>query len=616
MAPIRCLAKSMPSMRRLNLRFITTSVHLRQEAQLAETPPPQTPLPANPASGSPMYNENWRNPSSSYSPAVDASGLQGNLGFLRSASPGLTQSLAQLLDANGLMDQFAKWMTAQRWADLQQLFELWIKSLDNNGKPNKPDVDLYNHYLRANFMLGASAGQLLDLVEQMGDYELSPNTASFNLVLKAMQRADESLAAEKLIERMLQRGQEYKDSLPDDESYDLIISVLLSANLIDRALKYIDLALGSGYMLSMNAFYRCVQSCINSGRLDTLVSIIERCKKMDQNKSLCPPWRTCNYIADVAIQLDNSDLTYYALEFMAKWIARGEIARPPVLLSVDEGLVLSAIGTAGRACNSRLLDGSWAVLKRSLRQKKVPSPECYLGKIYAHANSGNLQKAFSTLHEFETAYGNSGREDAEDLFSPFHSLNPLVTACSKRSFRTLDMVYHQLENLSRADPPYKSIAALNCIILGSANIWDVDRAYQTFASIDATFGLTPDIHSYNGLLCAFGKLGKRDEAVRVFEHFNGLGVKPNMTTYSLLVDAHLVVRDPKAALAVIDDMIHGGYEPTKEMLKKVRRRCVREMDYESDDKVESLARELKIRMGTEIRRNMLFDFEYNTDSYM
>lgn len=52
------------------------------------------------------------------------------------------------------------------------------------------------------------------------------------------------------------------------------------------------------------------------------------------------------------------------------------------------------------------------------------------------------------------------------------------------------------------------------------------------------------------------------------------------------------------------------------MLKKVRRRCVREMDYESDGKVESLAAQLKIRMGTEVRRNMLFDLEYNTESYV
>lgn len=69
-------------------------------------------------------------------------------------------------------------------------------------------------------------------------------------------------------------------------------------------------------------------------------------------------------------------------------------------------------------------------------------------------------------------------------------------------------VYFQLENLSRADPPYKSVAALNCIILGCANIWDLDRAYQTFEAISGTFGLTASIHSYNALMSAFGKLKK------------------------------------------------------------------------------------------------------------
>lgn len=161
---------------------------------------------------------------------------------------------------------------------------------------------------------------------------------------------------------------------------------------------------------------------------------------MDQNKSLCPPWSACNFIADVAMKSDNSELTYYALEFMAKWIARGEIKTPAVRLSVDEGLVVSALGTAGRTCNSRLLDGSWAVLKRSLHLNKVPSPQSYLAKIYAHANLGNLQKAFSTLQEFEVAHGDSNQEDGEGLFSPFYSLNPLVKACSKKGLTTLDKV--------------------------------------------------------------------------------------------------------------------------------------------------------------------------------
>lgn len=69
----------------------------------------------------------------------------------------------------------------------------------------------------------------------------------------------------------------------------------------------------------------------------------------------------------------------------------------------------------------------------------------------------------------------------------------------------MPQVYYQLENLSRADPPYKSVAALNCIILGCANIWHIERAYQTFDAISSSFELTPDIHSYNALLYAFGK---------------------------------------------------------------------------------------------------------------
>ena len=82
-----------------------------------------------------------------------------------------------------------------------ELFEVWIRSLDKNGKPNRPDVLLYNHYLRAHLMGGASAADLLDLVSKMDDFSIEPNTASFNLVLKAMHRAMETDAAQKLIER-------------------------------------------------------------------------------------------------------------------------------------------------------------------------------------------------------------------------------------------------------------------------------------------------------------------------------------------------------------------------------------------------------------------------------
>lgn len=501
-------------------------------------------------------------------------------------------------------------MTSQRWSDIKQLFEFWIRSLDTNGKPNKPDVNLYNHYLRANLMIGATVGDLLDLVARMEEYALMPNTASFNLVLKAMHQARETEAAEKLLQRMELTGNE---SRPDDESYSLVIGMMFSTYRIDAALKYVDKSLKSGYMLSMRVFNDCVTSCVNKGRLDTLVSIIEKCKTMDQNKALCPPWNMCNIIAEAAVQADNNTLAYYALEFMAKWIVRGENARPPVILSVDEGLIISTLGTAGKTYSSTLLDASWEILRRSLREKKAPQPESYIAKIYTYASLGNLQKAFSTLREFEISHGSSDKAAEEEWFSPFTSLYPLVMACSKKGFETLDLVYFQLENLSRAESPYKSVAALNCIVLGCASIWDLDRAYQTFEAIGSSFGLTPDVHSYNALMYAFGRLKKTFEAARVFEHMVSLGIKPNSTSYALLVDAHIINRDVKTALSVIDEMVSVGFVPSKETLKKIRRRCVREMDYESDDRLDSVAKKFKIRMGSEIRRDTLFNLDYGTD---
>ncbi|XP_010551386.1 PREDICTED: pentatricopeptide repeat-containing protein At1g26460, mitochondrial [Tarenaya hassleriana] len=599
----------------LPIRSISTTMSLSQEPQLAaesaepDVSPPSrnpTPLPPNPATGSPLYQENWRSPipgSSSTSQALIP------LGFLSQSPASRIRSLSETLDLNSLLNLFADWTATQRWSDMKQLFESWIRTLDKSGRLNKPDANLYNQYLRANLMMGASAGDLLDLVSQMADFAMTPNTASYNLVLKAMHQARETEAAQKLLERMLLTG---KESSPDDESYDLVVGMLFWTDQIDSALKYMDMALKSGYMLSMAVFGECVRSCVAKSRTDTLVSIIEKCKAIDQNKSLCPNWTLCNYMAEVAMQEDNSKLAFYALEFMFKWITRGELFRPSVLLSVDEGLVVSSLATAARTCSSTLLDASWTILQRSLRDKKTPNPQTYLAKLNAYASMGNLQKAFSTLKDFESAYGNSDQELVGEIFSPFTSLHPLVMACSKRGFETLDAVYFQLENLSQADPPYKSVAALNCIILGCANTWDLDRAYQTFEAISGSFGLTPNIHSYNALLCAFGKLKKTLEATRVFEHLVSIGVKPDARTYSLLVDAHLVNRDPKSALSAIDEMVNAGFEPSKETLKKVRRRCTREMDYETDDRVETLAKKFQIRMGTENRRNMLFNLDYST----
>lgn len=200
LARTRSLAKALNA--NPSFKTITTFSFLSQEPQLAAEPtqdPPSVSLPPNPAA---TYRENWRSPvheGSSAAPSLLP------LGFLQQSPSVRNQSLAQELDVPGLLNTFADWMTSQRWGDMKQLFEFWIRSLDKNGKPNKPDVNSYNHYLRANLMNGAYPMEMLDLVLRMEDYGITPNTASFNLVLKAMHQGRETEAAEKLLERLALR---------------------------------------------------------------------------------------------------------------------------------------------------------------------------------------------------------------------------------------------------------------------------------------------------------------------------------------------------------------------------------------------------------------------------
>uniref|UniRef100_A0A7N2R234 Uncharacterized protein n=1 Tax=Quercus lobata TaxID=97700 RepID=A0A7N2R234_QUELO len=86
------------------------------------------------------------------------------LGFLAQSLNSRIQALSQTLDVEGIMNLFTNWMASQRWGEMKQLFEFWIRSLDRAGKLNKLDVGVYNNYLRANLMTNASAAELLDLV--------------------------------------------------------------------------------------------------------------------------------------------------------------------------------------------------------------------------------------------------------------------------------------------------------------------------------------------------------------------------------------------------------------------------------------------------------------------
>lgn len=166
---------------------ISTFPFLSQEPQHLSTEPPTPPSQPNQIS-----SDNWRDPGSTQSLVP--------LDFLQTKNVRL-QIIAKKSDLESIKELFADWMTMLKWGDMKLVFEHWIECFDENGKKNMPDVNLYNHYLRANLMAKATPGQMLDMVADMQGFGISPNTASLNLVLKAMHEYKEINAAVKLLDR-------------------------------------------------------------------------------------------------------------------------------------------------------------------------------------------------------------------------------------------------------------------------------------------------------------------------------------------------------------------------------------------------------------------------------
>lgn len=381
--------------------------------------------------------------------------------------------------------------------------------------------------------------------------------------------------------------------------HQVSLKKLLEKNQMKAALKYMDFNLESGYVMPGDMFTEFVFHCYrkrDTKKMDKrLVSFIEKFMKNDQ--AFYPSWNSCFYMLDMSIQAQNSELAYYALLFIRKFIAASEISEPRMHYFVEEELIIPVLQLAGKTRNIKLFDVACVLLDLSLGQN-VAEADTFVAKICAYASLGNLKLAHNSLFKLESLY--RGAKEATDLFSPFSALNPLVMAYSKDGCATIDSIYYQLEDLSKENPPYKSVVALNCLILGCSNIGDAGRAWQTFESIGTTFGLTPDIDSYNCLICAYLKGDEREEALQLFEDFIYLGVKPNATTYALLLHAHVTARDSKSALSIVEEMVISGFEPTKKVLKKIYSCAVMENDAASKVHVRALAIKFNISMSSKV----------------
>ncbi|KAG0625771.1 hypothetical protein M758_2G080100 [Ceratodon purpureus] len=543
-------------------RTVSSSAHCGQiQSQLEVTIAASDPAPGFQAFGSSVAKGPGFSMPSGFKPVVP-----------------VAQTPVGKLDGIGLAREMSNALSHQKMDETVRLYDEWVKLTDAEGNPNKPNILVYNLLLHAKLRLGAHPDVMWRIVHEMEREGVTPTHLTYNFLLRSVFRHRDSKSAELILEKMERAGPEAQ---PDGDAYNFVIALCALNRRIPSALRHMQSMYERNLVPSKTTYNEVLLGCARVHRTQTAVAVMKQMKA----HQIVPQIQTLIELVISATEGDDAECALAALQYLNN----RSNPKPVQPLVMDEGSVVAILGTAARSANAELAKEAWELLKLSVGSTRAPHPAGYMALVHALSTSQQFDAAFLAIAEMQSLFGTPQNAEELDILSPFSSLKPLVLSLSQLGPAGLDGAYFKLAEMHSSGQPVP-LAAINCVILGCASIWDADRAYQTFESIGSTFGLRPDVHSINALLEAFGKNRKTVEAVKLFEYMNESGLTPDRRSFELMIFAHVVNRDIQSASAILTAMMDAGHTPSREVLYKLCKRCRREGDTKTVEYLRGLFR--------------------------
>lgn len=496
------------------------------------------------------------------------------------------------LSMQGLIKEMTERIRKSLLQEAIQIYREWLQCIDPaTGQPNKPAVTPCNIALLAEGLKGATVDILLKRVDEMRRLGLNPNTDTFYVLFNAAAENKDAAVLDRLFSMVMDLG------IPVQAEWCIKAITVRADTDAWKAMDYVRLMVTNNLSPDAAVISKLVSAFSRLNQAIKATDIV----RWGQKKDAYPSLMSLGDLLQSCVETDVSEGAFLALELM---FGRRK-GRPAMNPTMDEGTLLAVLSMAARTGDLALSSKAWEVLILSLRDSHPPSQSSFLARLHASVTGGDLNLAIATLQAMEAAYGS---EANTEVFSPFSSLRPFVLGCARGGCATLDTAYFKIEGmLATQQVP---LSAINCIILGCSNVWDIDRAYQTFEAIRSAFGLMPNVHSCNALIDGFGKMRKIAETLKVYEYMIGSGIQPDQRTFSLLIKAHIVNRDTKSAMDVVGQMCDAGFTLEKDIALKLRRRFIRECDDTGARQILQLGRRFNYAAGFtgDTRRGLLFPF--------
>ena len=205
--------------------------------------------------------------------------------------------------------------------------------------------------------------------------------------------------------------------------------------------------------------------------------------------------------------------------------------------------------------------------------------------LEAYVNAGRLPEAIKVLALMRSAGLTPSTVTAEPI------TNALI------SVDLIDQAFYSLEDMHR-NGEVIDIVALNCIILASVRLGDIQRVRATQVAA-ADLSISPDVDTFNAVLSGCIAAQHRPLGDTILSEMTNAGITPNQTTYESMIRLCLGEASYEDAFFYLETMKSSNFKPSYSIYQAMIRRCI-----SAEDRRWRLVKEEMESLGYEVDKGI------------
>jgi hypothetical protein len=267
--------------------------------------------------------------------------------------------------------------------------------------------------------------------------------------------------------------------------------------------------------------------------------------------------------------------------------------------NIEYGVLTRILQFASSHGHSNLARVGISILSKSQYKARIEDYECWLrASIIDEDFAGAIESLVEAEGKGLEMFGESSDDSPENALrvNGAIAVQELMALKLSLSVRKLDDVYFALVEMRRN---HQNIPRLlvNAIIMAAGKMGQLDRSFATFQEYHTVFGLIPNIHAYNALLCAtaLSKSPNVNSMFLIFKDMEDAGFTPNGLSYSYLLNVMVETNSIDGFEEIIshmNDHIKEGNNPhLHRSMRRLAVACAKDNNW---NQVENILNALKI----------------------